>query len=52
MQKCSLNTLILRLCRAETGIKALKILGIEESAIANNDLVIFLYAVGLVGASH
>ena len=34
--------------RAETGVKALKILGIEEAAIANNDLVIFLYAVGLV----
>ena len=37
--------------RAETGVKALKILGIEEAAIANNDLVIFLYAVGLVGAN-
>ena len=36
---------------AETGQKALKILGIEESAIAKNDLVIFLYAVGLVGRS-
>jgi hypothetical protein len=34
---------------SDTGIKALKILGIAEEQIAKQDLVIFLYAVGLVG---
>jgi hypothetical protein len=41
------------LCCSDTGRKALKILGLDDpSSLAKHDLIIFLYAVGLVRARH
>lgn len=48
MQTHIYGGMLIRLVLSDTGIKALKILGIEENEIAKHDLVIFLYAVGLV----